>query len=752
MTDDHNSPLPGRRTLLGLGTVGVFAGIAGATARPGPAHAADPVVSVNGKTGEVILGAGDVGAVANDEFRTAVTVASPARFPGLDPTGAAECAGAFQAALDAVAPGGTLFVPPGRYRLGAPLQVPANITISAPHRQAVLVRDGHTGIVLRAYGSHTAAITAASAPSRIEINENGQVTGGTQVTLRSAPSGWLSGDIVKIYADDVIPGSRRTGGSATVPRIGEYMRIHSVSGTTVRLNGWPFENYTSNVRLAKLDDKTVTIDGLSFDVSDSAYANTTPPECVLRCDSMRAPRLINVRVIRAVGIAIQMRSCAGYHIENAEIGHAIDNPSAGIFGYGIHDVASNGGLIIGGVARYVRHGYSDKSTEVAANGPYPSFYGRTLFPRVMGMQVIAASVGAFDTHQESYGVHFDNCLAQVTTSSGFSIRGSGHRITNCTVIGGSIALQVFTETSGGSGTGDTRHITVDDFRCQDSSTVVQCSIRESAHDQRGVQDTERTLTIKGLHARGARRLGRITNARVRISDYDVTAADLPEFAFIQNTNSQLDLVDGAIDFEGVTRVENNRNRILRSTVDAPSPGSRIYIRGMRVRASDFYASQCAVGPFETDATTDIDALVEMETPFPVMPGNLGASPRCTFGWSTWTRNDDSQASLSSSASTTFTNAALTGSLRAATRAPDESLLLLATLSDGISRQLGKLEKGRRLGQRLLILVARADRGATLTVRSGSAYGVTLTPDTSVALGSGDQLSLMWVGSSWRRLR
>lgn len=749
MTEESYS-LPDRRALLRLGTVGVAAGVAVGVVRPQSAQAADPVISVNGKTGAVVLAAADLDVVPTAELRSFVTVASPDRFPGIDPTGAAECAAPFQAALNAVAPGGTLFVPPGRYRLGASLQVPPNITISAPHRQAVLVRDGHRGIVLRAYGSHSSPIQTTENPTRIEVTENGQVTGVMQVRLASAPNGWNRGDIVKIFADDAIPGSRRSEGSGSIPRVGEYMRIHSVSGATVQLNGWAFENYTSNVRLAKLDDKTVAIDGLAFDVSDANFASTDAPECVLRCDSLRSPRLTNVRIVRAAGIAIQMRSCAGYYIENAEITTATDNPSAGVFGYGIHDVASNGGLIVGGIARYVRHGYSDKSTEVPANSSNTMMYGRTLFPKIMGMQVVGASSAGFDTHQESYGVHFDNCLARATTSSGFSVRGSGHRLTNCSVIGGPIALQVFTETSGGRGTGDTRHITVDDFRAEDSSTVVQCSIRESAHDQIGVQDSERNLTIKGLHARGARRLARITNARVRISEFDVTASDLPEFAFIQNTNSQLDLIDGLIDLEAVTRVENNRNRILRSTTDKPSPGSRVVIRGLRVRASPFYASQCAVGPFETDATTDIDARVEMETPFPVMPGNLGASPRCTFGWTTWAQ-EDSAASLSSSGSTTFVNAALSGSLRAATRAPDELILLLATLSDGISRDLGKLERGRRLGQRLTILVARADSGAKLRIRSGTAYGTYLGTQSSVSLGSGGQLHLFWGGSTWRPL-
>lgn len=740
-----------RRALLTLGATGGILGVSSILGDKRPAHAASTVNSVNGMVGDVVLRAADVKALPSAEFNAMLTVAVPSRFAGLDPTGAKECAGPMQAALDAVSPGGVLFIPPGRYRMGKALVAPPNITISAPHGQAVLVRDGHTDITLRAYGSHSSPIAASGVPTTSAITVNGHTTGITRVNLASAPTSWKAGDIVKIYSDDAIPGGRRVSGSTSIPRIGEYMRIHEISGRTLTLNGYAFENYKTNIRVVKLDDKTITINGLAFDVSDGSYADPSAPECTVRCDSMRAPHLINVRVVRAVGIAIQMRSCAGYYIENADVSHAINNAAAGIFGYGIHDVASNDGTIVGGIIRFVRHGYTDKSTESPPNSPYPSFYGRTLFPKLMGVEVVAPSLGAFDTHQESYGVHFDGCIARVSTGDGFSIRGSGHRISNCTVVGGSVGVNVFTENSGGVGTGETRDIHVTDLRTENTVVVVQSMIRNSAHEQQGIQDTERNLTVDGVHAQGAARFATIINSRARITNFDIAARDLPYFVFFQNSNSRVELTNGTIDFEAVARTENNRNRILRSSATTPSPSSQIVIRGLRVKASPFYASQCAVGPFETDATTDVDVRVELEVPFPVMPGTIGKAPRVTFGWSTWTKNDSSSASLASSASVTYLNAALAGSMDALTRAPDANLLLVASINDGQTRTLGKLGKARHLGQRLTILVATANSGATLRVLNGSVNGVTLNGVSAVALGPGGQLHLFWSGSSWRQL-
>lgn len=718
---------PSRRALMQLGAVGATAAVLTSMQRPSVAQA-----------------------LPEHLVDTALTIAHPDLFPGLDPTGTNECAASMQAALDAVAPGGTLYIPPGRYRMGASLEVPANITISAPHRQATLVRDGHTGIQLRAYGSHGPLVALTAVPARAQLAVGGQTVEVTRITLATAQP-WVPGDLVKLVADDEIPGGRRRPGASAFPRIGEYLRVHSVSGATVDLSGHTFEDYRTNVRAARLDDKTVTIVGLSLDVSDASFAASARPECELRCDSLRAPRLIGVRIHRSVGIAIQMRSCVGYHVEDAEIGHATDDAGQSIFGYGVHDVGSTGGLVFGGVARFVRHGYADKSMEPTANSEYASFYGRTFFPKIMAFEVVHPTSSAFDTHHESYGVHFDSCVARVAGVNGFGLRGSGHIVSNCAVYGGAVGVKVFTESSGGLGTGESRDIHIANLRTDGTDVVVQASIRESAHERQGIQDTERTLTLDGVVARGATRFATLTNARARLANFEVTARDLPQFVFIQNSNSRLEIDGGVLDFEAVTQTENNRNRVLRSTSSAADASSLIVIRGLRVKASPYYASQCRVGPFETDAGTDIDARVELEQTFPVMPGSLADTRRCTFGWTTMVANDD-PASLSSSGLVVYSNSALTGSLVATTRAPDDALLLLASITDGTSRTLSMLGKARKTGQRLTILVATASGGAKLTVRSSaSTAGVVLNGVSSIELGVGEQLQLMWTGTAWRQV-
>ncbi|GAD35038.1 putative dehydrogenase [Microbacterium sp. TS-1] len=717
---------------------------------PESARAAGEVTSVNAQTGDVVLTAQDVGALSRADYDGFVTVANPESFPGLDPSGAAECSDAMQAALSAVAPGGTLFIPPGRYRMGKSLEAPANITISAAHGQAVLVRDGHNGIQLRAYGSHSAPVPITGQVVTEQIEVDGVATGVTRITVATQQS-WVPGDLVKLLGDDEIPGARARPGASSVPRIGEYMRVLAVSGRSLTLSGQPIEDYRTNVRVARLDDKTITVVGLAFDVSDATYAINTTPECTIRCDSLRAPHLVGVRIIRAVGIGIQMRSCVGYHIENADLGNAVNRPAASVFGYGIHDVGSSGGVIVGGVARFVRHGYSDKSTETTANSPYPSFYGRTFFAKVVAMEVAHPSGSAFDTHHESYGVSFEGCVARVTTSSGFALRGSGHRVVGCAVYGGDVALKVFTEVGGGVGTGESREIYVSNFLAEGSRVALQTSIRESSHVRQGIQDERQNLTVDGIVARGVARFAVFTNSRVRVRNFEAVARDLPMFVFVQNTNSRLEISGGVFDFEAVARVENNRNRIFRSSASTPSPYSLVIMRDVRVKASSFFATQCAIGPFETDANTDIDARVEMERPFPVMPGPIADTARCTFGWSTLVVNDSSRASLSSSGSVTVDNAGLTAPMNAITRAPDSNLVLLANLSDGTSRVLGKLGKARAIGQRLTILVASTRNDAVLTVRSGSNYGTSLNGVTSRDLRAGGQLHLVWTGTSWREL-
>lgn len=769
ITGDHtytHASSTSRRKMLALGGLAAAAGAYGALSVT-PAHAADPVISVNTLTGDVVLTASDVGALPIDYFAgTVITVTQD-----VYPNGAADSAPGLQAAIDELPnAGGTLIIPPGVYLLGSGLNASAvggiegvrSVTFYAPHGQAVFRRHTFTGApankspMITASGRFSSPITVNNL-STGTTTETGFEVGTTSLTLASTPpSDWNRGDLVRVISDEPIPGGRIEG--SKFPRLGEYFRVLSKNGNTLVLNGHPIESFgAANVRVAKLEStNTLRVVGLGFDVSDTIITNGTSADGVINCIGLRAPMLDSVRVEKAIGAILRMAACVGYRIDNVSINWGVNNAhvTPNLQSYGVHDAGSVGGLVLGGTIRFVRHGYADKSFDTAANDPSPWKYGRTFFTRVIGLEVIEPSTAAFDTHQESWGVQFLGCIARLSSAAaGFNIRGYAHVVSDCQVYGGSAAIDVYAEGAGPST--KTREIVCTNLRSYDCATVINVDInnRDKSHVDYGKRDTVHNLTVDGVIARGARCLIAVDNAQISVANVHVRAADTVIPRFIAISNSVVDLTNIAIDLTGTTTVSSgNPARIVmveaaaEATVD---PASSVTIRGLTVTASTAYASRATAGPFMTDSTTEIHWTdVLLDRAYPNAPGQIANTDRCTFGWRTVSANTATTiADMASSASVALVDAALadTSSL---TRSPDANLLLVASIS--MNRTLGPLGRARYLGQRLSILVTGS--GGQLTVNSGSAHGTYLPthPNAAIVAPNG-QLHLFWAGSNWRQV-
>lgn len=128
-----------------------------------PGAEAGPVMSVNGMSGDVILTASDVGALADDGGRYSVVKY------GAVGDGLTDDRAAIQAALDAAyaAGGGVVVLPPGRtYGIGSPVHILTGTTVVA---YGATIR-GIGGVTLaKLYRDEDTALTGYSGHSRIRI-------------------------------------------------------------------------------------------------------------------------------------------------------------------------------------------------------------------------------------------------------------------------------------------------------------------------------------------------------------------------------------------------------------------------------------------------------------------------------------------------------------------------------------------------------------------------------------------------------
>ncbi|GAA2239750.1 hypothetical protein N1031_17255 [Herbiconiux moechotypicola] len=367
-------------------------------------------------------------------------VADPEQYDGIDPTGESDSSEGLNALIATLPAGATLVIPPGRYLLDEPLQNleddgTTTKSLSLRGFGATLVRTGAgAGIIFR--GGFETVFTPTALPLAIGIPgqdsiDGNNLTPGTEIELRAVPPGWRVGDIVKLVADDSAKGARVTKLSDPdgdrLNRVGQFLVIAEIDGRKVRLFGSLRDDFVTNVRVARMSEATISIEGLEFDMTDGALANQDWSSEHIRISSMIAPKVSAIRIRRGNGMGVQFVSCYGFSFRDSVVQRLIDDPVNGRFGYAVMNSQSFGGAVDGCVFSQVRHAYTDGVVGSAANEPTLARYGRPEFTSVSNSVCTAATTSAWNTHHGGRGTSFVNCTA-IGGRSAFALRGRGHRI------------------------------------------------------------------------------------------------------------------------------------------------------------------------------------------------------------------------------------------------------------------------------------------------------------------------------------
>lgn len=714
----------GRRAVLG-GGIGVAAS--------GLLAFADPVAQASYEPSEV---AGSIASAAVDEATADLmsVVAMPSRFAGIDPSAVSDSSAGLQAAINATPEGGTLVIPAGRYLVGTSIYPKLGKSIRIQAYGAVLIQNSSSPVLsLTGAYDQTFNVTAMSTSTPVGVS-----VPITKLSL-SASSGWAPGDVVKICSDDVIDGAR-PGSDGLESRRGEFFVVRSVNGMTVYANGPLRESYATNVRVARISRQTFRLEGGEFQAAPTRVGQKNG--AIILLSQLFAPTITRVFVSRASGPAFQMISCFGYSVIDCEVGRAIDDSSAGIFGYGVLDNSSSYGQVRGGLYRHVRHAFTDDTDRVAANSKLAG-YGRTFAATIVGVQAVMTTNSSFDTHHSSEGTHFIGCTAtsggnQGQGQAGFQLRGRRHRITDCGAFGTDTGLQVINEAAGG----ESREHVVSGLTVHDTrGPAVRVQIHPAGHPEAARRDPFQAALISELTARRTNGFVFAYNADVELvnSHYQApVGVDGQTVAGVYAENSIVRVRSTVLDFTA-----NSAGIPRPISSGAPSgaiPGvqetevSSVEIRAnANVVARTFGAVNGSQHVFRARA-------LRFTYPFKFMPGeNLHA--KSEYEWYC-DRMDDNPTGRSS-ADFTLSNTDWQQQLERMPLSLD--LALFARLTTTNNWTATSLPPGRRPGQTLTI----SHQGVnSWTLPSGPDARTKLRDGADRRLVNGDMIRLTWDGLLW----
>ena len=718
-TDHTRGDKPSRRGLLLAGVAAVGA----ATVLPGATPArAEGTVTTRGQATAAVAAA--TGTTLSDVDKIAI-VATPERFSGLDPSGQNDSAPALKAAIAACPDGGRLIVPTGVYRLAS--------TLSNEGKSISLVGQGAT--LVRAHPSNSAVLLTGtfesplgvSSISATTVDAGGGEQPGTSLAVGSSP-GWDRGDVVKVFADDEIAEARQE--SSNKSRLGEFMVVDNVSGRTVSLVGSLNGSYSSNVRVARLINTPVRFEGFRID-TDPAGISAGWGETTVVISALIRPVLRDLHVRIASAAAILMRSCYAYDVENVLIDRAINDPNAGLYGYGILDNSSAYGTIRNLHARRVRHAYTDDTPRVSSNASVVQ-YGSTYGTRVIDSVCHGASGAGFDTHSCSEFVTFDNCSA-IDCREGFSLRGRKHVVRNSSAIRCTTGMQTITESSGTDASWGHR---IQDFYGENlSGPGVRIIPRTSSSHAKYNQRETRDVTLSGVTLRNsALPFIQVTNATLEASGLSASASASVSDASsgVVATNSIVRGQDWMMDFQPVTSGSSLRGMQSRL-------GGSIDLDGLDLRWRDDDNGRvqgAAVGESAVTVTVRQARFSgDLSTP------SIGFTRGSSIDWT-------SKTQASRLIKRTGTAVSNTETARLIYRARDPQIILLCTVTDG--QTLPALTESVVLGQ-ILYVVNPGDSAATVTVRHGSAYMTSLRSNANRRMSPNSTLALVWTGTVWQQL-
>lgn len=634
-----------------------------------------------------------------------------------------------QAAVNATPDGGTTIVGPGTYVIGSGPIVVSGKSITIDLTDAVIQQKNDE----EAFSFQGTLETVLDVSNITVVTTSGDETArdAVQVTL-SAPVTWQRGDVVKLVADDVLPGSR-TDGEIPPPaeqnRVGQFLTVQSMNGpgTVATLMGVLRDPFTINPRIARMLPITGHLIGGDFRVHpDFVAANFNSG--VIQMLNLQNPSIKGTKISRSGAQGIGMGNCYGYTIDSVTVNYARNEPGTAL-GYGINDGVSEFGKVSNCHFIQTRHAWTTGAVGILPDETL-NRYGRTYGTIISACTSQGSQHAAFDTHIDADNVTFTGCFAADTIFA-YNLRGRNHNVFGCSAQNADFAVNMSDE-----GLGHSYGHTVDGLSVHGHTNVaIRVQARQPGHPQELVRE-ERPVYVRNVNLeRGTSLAMQIFNATVMVSDFHAQWVGVMPDSGFQLVNSYLLGYDISCDFAD-TESGNIMNGIfaLRGDPDI----SRLALTNVRVTAGSIFTSRVN---HIIDTQVAVAHLIQVEgIQIPVMPGLAICNDDTPAGWIDWTIT--SGGSNSQYASLVDADLLLTDKLSVIRQTMKGRFTLRTNQVAGLT--LAPLPDGRTTGQELTIL----NKGVgNITILHGTAANTSFLSGSAKVLAPNDSVRLIYV-SDW----
>lgn len=476
---------------------------------------------------------------------------------------------ALAALLSSVAPGSTLLFPGGKQYVISQLLTTSGKSINIDARGAkFLFTSSNAGFTFE--GGFDSSLSVSSLEAIIVTPNSHDINAVRVVTGAAAPTSWRRGDIVRVYADDIIPGSRDSGDPAKTQqgRVGQYLEVLSTSGSEAILVGVldDFSAYSTNVRVARLKSEVrFSWAGGDFDYTDTAMAETIAGNHVIKLASLYRPEVSSLEVRRFPRIAVQVLDCHSWKVQ-ADIGYGINNLAQARYGYGVANYGSCYGTLYNTRFGQVRHGYINGHSFIATGTGLPQLHGRPHDNSIINCMCESSSNAAFDSHTTGLRERYVACYAD-NARTGFSFRGKGHMMQGCSVTNSGTAVSMIQEDSGGVSEGHQ----INDLRAENVNNVFVSNLGDIAGSVTYQTLVTIPTVINGVRARNVKaREFEITYNTVYMSDWYVRRAPtglpgLVRKSVLEITDYTVDMLDASaspfLEMGSVSGGAGDRNQV-----------------------------------------------------------------------------------------------------------------------------------------------------------------------------------------------
>lgn len=659
-----------------------------------------------------------------------VAAGTPVRYAsatdyGMDVTGTSSSrTGLLQAIADT--PNGTMLVLPRAARL----LVDGSITLTDRDvlidlNGATLVKGANATLFNLTGGYETPVTVTSYTTGTLTTDEESKSV--SVLTLASpAPASWVSGRVLKIVSEDVIPGGR-AGSAGNEARLGEYHIISSVSGSTVTLAGLIRESMTTGVRAAVFNQRKLVLQNGFIDVVDAGIGSWTTG--IARISSFEFPRISNVRVLRSTATCWNLYGCYGYRLEDLDVQFASDFSGSSVYGYGILDISCAHGYVAGYYAAHVRHGFTDDSGRIAVNSGVAG-YGRSYGTVVVAPRIHGSTNSAISTHSYSENQTFVN--VDVTNSmNAVGLRGRKHIVRGLRARDVKNVYKEFAEASSDS---DSWGHVIENVI---ADGVEDVAITSGRNPTSGTRDTRPTVLRNFRATRVGNGLADIRNALIQFEG----STFYEQGATVPDGTSILRMENGVIENNGDVIIDTASNTAGASQVvilASSSVASRFTSRGrFRLQNTADHGSRSSLwSAANTSSTLEIDAWVAFTTTLNAT--GMNSSSRFKY----FVNSSGITSEFLSLTSASIISSAQTARISRSR----EPLFIINTTQNTAGLTMFALPVGSILGQMIIIV----NSGTTsFTVANGG--NVTLTSGSDTVIAVGGTMRLVWTGTTWRQV-